>query len=62
MHSHLATMGGLMETTECNLRNDMDSIYINKTKQIINTGRIRYDYMTKEQKQKHLMTELEQKI
>lgn len=28
----------------------MDGIYINKTKQIINTGRLREEYMTKEEK------------
>jgi hypothetical protein len=28
----------------------MDGIYINKTKQIVNTGRLKEEYMTKEEK------------
>lgn len=43
-------MGYLIEANETAMRTDMDGIYINKTKQIINTGRLREEYMTKEEK------------
>ena len=48
---HLAKIGALIETNETEIRGDMDSIYINKTKQIINTGRLREEYMTREEKE-----------
>ena len=47
---HIANIGRLIESNETEIRTDMDSIYINKTKQIINTGRLREEYMTKEEK------------
>jgi hypothetical protein len=47
----LAKIGALIETNETEIRGDMDSIYINKTKQIINTGRLREEYMTREEKE-----------
>lgn len=40
----------MVEDNESRLRGDMDSLYVSKTKQIINTGRLREDYMTKSQK------------
>ena len=40
----------MVEENENKLRGDMDSLYVSKTKQIINTGRLREDYMTKDQK------------
>lgn len=43
-------MGQMLEANETSMRTDMDGIYINKTKQIINTGRLREEYMTKEEK------------
>lgn len=47
---HLSKIGALVETNETEIRGDMDSIYINKTKQIINTGRLREEYMTVDEK------------
>lgn len=47
---HISQMGQLIEANETSMRTDMDGIYINKTKQIINTGRLREEYMTKEEK------------
>ena len=47
---HIANIGRLIEENETQLRTDMDSIYINKTKQIVNTGRLKEEYMTKDEK------------
>lgn len=47
---HIANIGRLIELNETEIRTDMDSIYINKTRQIVNTGRLREEYMTKEEK------------
>ena len=47
---HLANIGRLIEDNENEIRSEMDGIYINKTKQIINTGRLREEYMTKDEK------------
>lgn len=47
---HLANIGRLIEDNETEIRSEMDGIYINKTKQIINTGRLREEYMTKDEK------------
>ena len=47
---HISNIGRLIESNETEIRTDMDSIYINKTKQIINTGRLREEYMTKDEK------------
>ena len=46
----MAKIGAMVETNETEIRGDMDSIYINKTKQIINTGRLREEYMTADEK------------
>lgn len=47
---HLGNIGRLIEANETEIRTEMDGIYINKTKQIINTGRLAENYMTKEEK------------
>ena len=47
---HIENIGKLIEANETEIRTDMDSIYINKTKQIINTGRLKEEYMTKDEK------------
>ena len=47
---HLANIGRLLELNETEIRTEMDGIYINKTKQIINTGRLKEEYMTQEEK------------
>jgi len=39
-NDYIETMGRMMETNETNLRNEMDEVYVGKTKQIINTGRL----------------------
>lgn len=48
---HLANIGRLIESNETEIRTEMDGIYINKTRHIINTGRLREEYMTKEEKE-----------
>jgi aspartokinase len=47
---HIANIGKLLEANETEIRTEMDGIYINKTKQIINTGRLKEEYMTKDEK------------
>lgn len=47
---HLGNIGRLIEANETEIRQEMDGIYINKTKQIINTGRLREEYMTQDEK------------
>lgn len=47
---HIANIGRLIELNETDIRMEMDSIYINKTKQIINTGRLKEEYMTVDEK------------
>ncbi len=54
---HISNIGRLIESNETEIRTEMDGIYINKTKQIINTGRLKEEYMTKEEKQ-HFQNEL----
>ena len=46
----MANIGKLIEANETEIRSEMDGIYINKTKQIVNTGRLREEYMTKDEK------------
>jgi hypothetical protein len=43
---HIAHIGRIIEANETEIRHEMDNIYINKTKQIVNTGRLREEYMT----------------
>ncbi len=47
---HIVNIGRLIESNETEIRTEMDSIYINKTKQIVNTGRLKEDYMTIDEK------------
>ena len=47
---HIGNIGRLIEANETEIRTEMDGIYINKTKQIINTGRLREEYMTRDEK------------
>lgn len=47
---HIANVGRLIENNETEIRQEMDSIYINKTKQIVNTGRLKEEYMTRDEK------------
>ncbi len=47
---HISNIGSMIEANETQIRSEMDGIYIGKTKQIINTGRLREEYMTKEEK------------
>jgi hypothetical protein len=47
---HIANIGKLIEQNETEIRSQMDGIYINKTKQILNTGRLKEEYMTKDEK------------
>jgi len=57
---HISNIGGLLEDNESKIRSEMDSIYIGKTKQIINTGRLKEEYMTKDEKT-NFLEELAQK-
>jgi hypothetical protein len=47
---HIAKIGALIETNETEIRTEMDGIYIGKTKQIVNTGRLKEEYMTRDEK------------
>jgi hypothetical protein len=47
---HIANIGKVIEANETEIRSEMDGIYINKTKQIINTGRLKEEYMTQDEK------------
>ena len=47
---HIGNIGRLIEAVETEIRTEMDGIYINKTKQIVNTGRLREEYMTPDEK------------
>ena len=47
---HIVNIGRLIEANETEIRHEMDSIYINKTKQIVNTGRLKEEYMTRDEK------------
>jgi capping protein (actin filament) muscle Z-line, beta len=47
---HIGNIGRLIEANETEIRQEMDSIYINKTKQIVNTGRLKEEYMTRDEK------------
>jgi F-actin capping protein, beta subunit len=47
---HIGNIGRLIEANETEIRAEMDSIYINKTKQIVNTGRLKEEYMTRDEK------------
>lgn len=58
---HLANIGRLIEDNENEIRSEMDGIYINKTKQIINTGRLREEYMTKDEKM-NFQSELQKRV
>ena len=40
----------MIEANETEIRTEMDGIYINKTKQIVNTGRLKEEYMTVDEK------------
>jgi len=48
----------MIENNETDIRQELHGIFINKSKQIINTGRLRDEYMTADEKgafQKELM-------
>lgn len=47
---HIGNIGRLIEANETEIRTEMDGIYINKTKQIVNTGRLKEEYMTVDEK------------
>lgn len=40
----------MIEQNETEVRQEMNGIFLNKSKQIINTGRLRDEYMTIEEK------------
>jgi hypothetical protein len=47
---HISNIGRLLEANETEIRQEMDAIYINKTRQIVNTGRLKEEYMTRDEK------------
>ena len=47
---HLAQIGRIIEQNETDIRQELNIIFINKSKQIINTGRLRDEYMTPQEK------------
>jgi len=47
---HIRNIGKMIEQNEAEIRQEMQGIYLNKSKQIINTGRLREEYMTKDEK------------
>lgn len=47
---HIAFIGRMIETNETEIRSELKGVFINKSKQIINTGRLRDEYMTPEEK------------
>ena len=47
---HIANIGRMIEANESEIRSEMDGIYISKTKQIVNTGRLKEEYMTYDEK------------
>ena len=47
---HIRNIGKLIESTEAEIRSEMHGITLNKSKQIINTGRFKHEFMPKSQK------------
>ena len=47
---HIRNIGKAIEQNEADIRSEMNGVYLNKSKQIINTGRLRDEYMSKEEK------------
>ena len=56
----VSTMGGLMEDNECSMRNEIEIYYPDKTKQVLNSSRLTFEYKTKFDKQKELTKEYAQ--
>ena len=50
---HLRNIGKMIEANEADVRSEMTGIYINKNKQIIDTGRLKDSHYTKEHMTKH---------
>jgi ACT domain-containing protein len=47
---HIINIGKLIESNETDMRSDIESVYCNKARQIINTGRLHEIYMSNEEK------------
>ena len=47
---HIRIIGKMIETNESEIRGELNGIFINKSKQIINTGRLRDEYMSGQEK------------
>ena len=47
---HVAFIGRMIENNETAIRQEINGIFINKSKQIINSGRLRDEYMTPDEK------------
>ena len=47
---HLKNIGKLIEANENEMRSESTGIYITKSKQIINTGRLQDEYMSKNER------------
>lgn len=53
--SHVSTIGRLIEQNEGEIRQELNGIFINKSKQIIMTGRLREDFKTAQEKGQNFM-------
>lgn len=42
---HIRNIGKIVENNEADIRHELQGVYLNKQKQIINTGRLREEYM-----------------
>lgn len=47
---HIRNIGKLVEQNEADIRHEMQGVYLNKSKQIINTGRLQEAYMSKDER------------
>ena len=48
--AHVRTLGKMIEENEGHLRESVTDVYLNKQKQITNSGRLMEEYMTKSEK------------
>jgi capping protein beta len=49
---HIRNIGKMVEQNEAEMRVEIQGVYLNKSKQIINTGRLREEYMSADEKLK----------
>ena len=49
---HIRNIGKMVEANEGEMKQEIQGVYLNKSKQIINTGRLREEYMSADEKLK----------